>query len=106
MCVCVFVFVCVCVCVCVYVCVCVCALSQDLARMVDTKLPKQLLFGELTKVCPGHGTKRKWRDLAVADVRAVNLEGKWCEIAQDKGRWRKVCEESANSEHKKQSHPS
>ncbi len=77
-----------------------------LVRMGDTRLPKQLLFGELTKVRPGHGTKRRWRDLAVADVRAVNLEGKWCEVAQDKGRWWKECDESANSKLKKQSHPS
>ena len=36
-------------------------------------MPKQLLFGELVKKGPSHGTKRRWRDVAVADVKAVDV---------------------------------
>ena len=38
------------------------------ARMDDYRLPKQLLFGELVRPCPSHGTKKRWRDLAGKDV--------------------------------------
>ena len=38
-----------------------------LARMESNRLPKQLLFGELVKKRPSHGTKRRWRDIAAAD---------------------------------------
>ena len=43
------------------------------ARMDDSRMPKQLLFGELMRLHPRHGTKRGWRDLALADVQAAGL---------------------------------
>ena len=43
------------------------------ARMEDSRMPKQLLFGELERPRPRHGTKRRWRDLVAADVQAVGL---------------------------------
>ena len=55
-----------------------------LARMDSSRLPKQLLFSELTKTHPRHGPKRRWRDLAVMDVRALGIEGDWYKIAQDR----------------------
>jgi len=33
-----------------------------LGRMSDDRLPKQLLFGELQKTQPFHGTEKHWRD--------------------------------------------
>ena len=42
-----------------------------IASMDDNRIPKQLLFGELERLCP---TKRRWRDLAAKDVQAVGLE--------------------------------
>ena len=55
-----------------------------MARMEDNRMPKQLLFGELVRPCPSHGCKRRWRDLAVADLQAAGLEGKWYQVAQDR----------------------
>ena len=61
-----------------------------LARMESHRLPKQLLFGELQKKRPSHGTKRRWRDVAAADVRAVagdDDDG----TTQDRKVWRAIC---------------
>ena len=41
-----------------------------------------MLFGELTKTRPRHGPKKRWRDLAVTDVRTLGIERDWFEIAQ------------------------
>ena len=50
-------------------------------------MPKQLLFGELEKRRPCHGTKRRWRDVAEADVKAVGTGDGWCDLAQDRQAW-------------------
>ena len=47
----------------------VCVLGH-LARRND-QIPKQLLFGELVKTRPRYGPKKRWRDLAVMDVRTL-----------------------------------
>ncbi len=54
-------------CVCVYVCVCVCVCADrrlqslgNVDRMSAERLPKMLLFGELRKKRPCHGTKKIW----------------------------------------------
>ena len=52
------------------------------ARMEDSRMPKQLLFGELERPQPRHSTKRRWRDLVEADVQAVGLGVDWYEVAQ------------------------
>ena len=59
--------------------------------MEDSRMPKQLLFGELVRTRPRHGTKRRWRDLAEADVQAVGLGGAWYEVAQDRNEWEEIC---------------
>ena len=61
------------------------------ARMEDSRMPKQLLFGELVRTRPRHGTKRRWRDLAEADVQAVGLRRAWYEVAQDRKEWEEIC---------------
>ena len=61
------------------------------------RMPKQLLFGELTKTCPRHGPKKRWRDLAVTDVRTLGIERDWFEIAQDRLRWSALCEQFHSS---------
>ena len=58
-----------------------------MVRTFSSKLPKQLLFSELTKICPRHGPKRHWKDLAVMDIRALGNEGDWYKIAQDRKQW-------------------
>ena len=55
-----------------------------LARMESHRMPKQLLFGELLKKRPSHGTKRRWWDMAAADIKTVDInEVEWYELAQE-----------------------
>ena len=70
-----------------------CRWLGHLARMGNDRIPKQLLFGELTKIRPRHGPKRRWRDLAVMDVRIFGIEGDWFTVAQDRQRWSTICEQ-------------
>ena len=44
-----------------------------LARMEPYRLPKQILYGELDKRRPRHGTRRRWRDVVTADIKAVGM---------------------------------
>ena len=61
-------------------------------------MPKQLLFGELVRTRPRHGTKRRWRDLAEADIQAVGLGRAWYEVAQDrKGVFTRTCQTDSKS---------
>ena len=62
-----------------------------LARMDPYRLPKQLLFGEFVRRRPCHGVKRRWRDDAAADVKAIDVGDDWYSIAQDRKAWRAVC---------------
>ena len=62
-----------------------------LARMEHSRLPKQLLFGELLKKRPCHGVKKRWRDVATADVKAIDVGDDWYHVAQDRMVWRSVC---------------
>ena len=62
---------------------------RHVARMEDSRMPKQLLFGELVNPQPSHGTKRRWRDLAVADIQAAGLGNTWYRLVQDRKSWRR-----------------
>ena len=41
--------------------------------MEETRLPKLVLFSELKKKRPFHGTKRRWRDVIKVDVQAIGV---------------------------------
>ena len=45
---------------------------------------RALLFGKLVKTRPRHGIKKRWRDLAVMDVRTLRIEGDWFTNAQNR----------------------
>ena len=64
-------------------------------RMEETRLPKKILFGELRKTRPRHGTKRRWRDVVKADVDAIGVGDRWYEACQDRKEWFKVCSSGA-----------
>ena len=64
-----------------------------LGRMGNDQIPKQLHFGELVKTHPRHGPKKRWRDLAVLDVRTLGIEGDWLTIAQNRQQWSTICEQ-------------
>ena len=63
------------------------------ARMDNNRLPKQLLFGELVRPRPRHGTKKRWRDVARADLQVREIEEKWYEMAQDRKMWSRICKQ-------------
>ena len=62
-----------------------------LGRMDTERIPKQLLFGELWKKRPCHGPRKRWRDLAAADVKSIGIGDDWYDVAQDRREWRAVC---------------
>ena len=62
-----------------------------LGRMEEVRLPKQLLFGELVKKRPSHGTKKRWRDIVFADLKAMGISDIWYERCQDRQWWKMEC---------------
>ena len=63
---------------------------EHLARMESHRMPKQLLFVELQKKRPSHGIKRRWGDVAAADIKSVNAGAEWYDLAQDRNVWAAV----------------
>ena len=55
-----------------------------LARMESSHMPKQLLFGEVEKKTPSHGTKRRWRDLVAVDMKKTEMTDGRYDQAQDR----------------------
>ena len=64
-----------------------------LARMDPCRIPKQLLFGELEKKRPSHGTKRRWRDVVSSDLKRVDVSDGWYNQAQDRRAWKALCQD-------------
>ena len=64
------------------------------ARMDANRLPKQILFGELEKTRPPHGTKKRWRDVVKADLQSIGLQEDWYNKAQDRQGWATICRDS------------
>ena len=62
-------------------------------RMDEGRLPKKLLFGELRKTRPNHGTKRRWRDLVSQDLKSIGAKDTWYKTCQDRKGWLDVCQE-------------
>ena len=61
------------------------------ARMEPGRLPKQLLYGEFLRRRPCHGVKRRWRDVATADLKAISAGEEWFSLAQDRKAWWAAC---------------
>lgn len=62
-----------------------------LARMPDHRLPKICLFSWLPQTRPPGGPRRRWRDLARIDLKAVGLnDDVWYDAALDRKHWREV----------------
>ena len=53
-----------------------------LGMMNSEQLPKQLLFGELSKKRAFHDTKKRWRDEVMRDLKAIGLED-WYAVCQN-----------------------
>ena len=61
------------------------------ARMEPGRLPRQLLYGEFLRRRPCHGVKRRWRDVATADLKAISAGEEWFSLAQDRKAWWAAC---------------
>ena len=62
------------------------------ARMSESRIPKQLLFGWLPQPRPAHGPRKRWRDRVRQDLKCFNIdESRWFELAQDRAAWRSDC---------------
>ena len=62
------------------------------ARMSESRIPKQLLFGWLPQPRPAHGPRKRWRDRVQQDLKCFNIDGsRWFELAQDRAAWRLDC---------------
>ena len=68
------------------------------ARMDSSRLPKQVLFGELPSRCPSHGPRKRWRDVARSDLAVAGIpESDWYDVAQGRGEWRKLVVSSSSA---------
>lgn len=56
-------------------------------RMNEERLPKIMLFGEMRKKRPCHGTKKRWRDMTSGDLQAIGMKEGWYQLCQDKKDW-------------------
>ena len=55
------------------------------ARIDDSLLPKQLLFGWLSHLHPAHGVKLRWRDKVRRDLKTFHInESTWYALAHDR----------------------
>ena len=55
--------------------------------MDEERLPNRLLFGELNMKRPGHGAKKRWRDVLKVDWQAIGVHDRWYELCQDRKGW-------------------
>ena len=60
-------------------------------RMDEGRLPKKLLFGELRKTRPNHGTKM-WRDVVSHQLKSIGAKDSWYKRCQDRKGWLNVCQ--------------
>ena len=72
-----------------------------LGRMEEGRLPKKMLFGELVKKRPCHGTKKRWRDGVKLHLQAIGIVDGWYDLAQDRSLWQQFCAEGIKSQCRK-----
>ncbi|XP_062507351.1 uncharacterized protein LOC134183789 [Corticium candelabrum] len=61
-------------------------------RMNEERLLKKLMFGELRKTRPRHGTRKRWRDLVSQDLQLVDTKNIWYQRCQDRNGWFSLCQ--------------
>ena len=57
------------------------------ARMGDYRMPKQALFGRLSRARPFHGVKLRWKDRVKRDLTSMSMLEHWYQLAQDRKKW-------------------
>ena len=63
-----------------------------MARMSDTRMPKQALFGRFKKARPFHGVKMRWKDRVKRDLTLLKIPKRWYSLAQDRKSWYEMCQ--------------
>ena len=63
------------------------------ARMSNSRMPKQALFGRLTRARPFHGVKMRWKDRVRKDMAQLDVPSRWFGLVQDRNKWYKLCQE-------------
>ena len=71
-----------------------------LGRMAPDRIPTILLFGELEKKRPRHGTKKRWRDGVKADLQAIGVGDEWFSISQNRSMWNRTCSKGGEKQRK------
>ncbi len=64
-----------------------------LGRMSEERLPKMMLFREMKKNRPCHGTKKRWRDQMLGDLQAISMKDEWYTLCQERKEWGRTCKE-------------
>ena len=71
-----------------------------LAQMPVCGTPKMCLFGWLHKTHPPGGPKRRWRDMAKKDLKAVEIEeNTWYDKALNRQEWLEACRKGVSRHH-------
>ncbi|XP_062523986.1 uncharacterized protein LOC134198586 [Corticium candelabrum] len=65
---------------------------DHVGRMNEERLPKKLMFGELRKTRPCHGTRKRWRYLVSQDLQLVDTKNVWYQRCQDRNGWFSLCQ--------------
>jgi hypothetical protein len=61
--------------------------------MDEGHLPNQMMFGELRKTRPTHGTRKRWRDNVSQDLKLLDAKESWYNKCQDRKGWFTLCQE-------------
>ena len=71
--------------------------SGHVARMDDTRIPKQLLYGELCIGTRTHGGQRlRFKDTLRLNLKKCNIGQDWETLAQNRSAWRKAVKDGVN----------
>ena len=63
--------------------------ASHVIRMPEERLPKKLLYGELTGKCSQGGKKKCFKDTLKASIKSFNIDAEsWESVVQDRPRWR------------------
>ena len=73
------------------------------ARMDDSRMPRQVLFGTFLQRRPAHGPRKRWKDGVVRDLRSRDLLASWFDLAREsRSAWRSTYSSVACNQHRMQ----
>ena len=73
------------------------------ARMEDSRMPRQVLFGTFLQCRPAHRPRKRWKDGVVRDLRSCDLLASWFDLAREsRSAWRNMYSSVACNQHRMQ----